>query len=57
MTEDEKLEYRNLKYIRAERGFWTPEEQERWNILHQLQGQEIMKGLKALEEKRLMMLN
>ena len=57
MTEDEKLEYRNLKYVRAERGFWTPEEQERWNYLHQLQGQEVMKGIKILEEKRMMMLN
>jgi len=57
MTEDEKLEYRNLKYVRAEQGYWTTEEQERWNHLHQLQGQEVMKGLKALEEKRLMMLN
>ena len=57
MTETEKIEFRNLKYVRAERGFWTPDEQERWNYLHKLQGQEFMKKMKTLEERRKMRLN
>jgi hypothetical protein len=57
MDNAEKIEFRNLKYVRAEQGFWTPEQEERWNYLHQLQGQEFLKKIKVLEERRLMRLN
>ncbi len=57
MTEAEKIEFRSLKYARAEQGFWTPEQQERWNYLHRLQGQEFIKKIKILEERRQMLLN
>jgi len=36
MTEEEKIEFRDLKRIRAERGFWLPEEEKRWNTLFDL---------------------
>jgi hypothetical protein len=57
MTEKEAIEFRNLKFTRAKQGFWTPEQQERWNYLHKLQGQKILNGIKILEEKRMMRLN
>ncbi len=36
MSDEEKEEFRQLKIARAERGFWTPQEQERWNYLFDL---------------------
>jgi len=57
MTPKEKEEYRALKYARAEQGFFTPEQKERWDYLHILQGREFTKKLEILEEKRLVSLN
>ena len=57
MTPEEEKEFTALKYARAEQGFFTPEQQERWNYLHELQGQKVMKLIKAMEEQRLMRLN
>lgn len=57
MSKEEQEEFRNLKYVRAERGFWTPEEQERWNYLHELQGQKTLNLIKVMDEKRKMRLN
>jgi hypothetical protein len=57
MSQEEKKEYRALKYARAEQGFFTPEQKERWDYLHILQGKEFIKKLKILEEKRLARLN
>jgi hypothetical protein len=53
MTTKENEEFTNLKYIRAERGCWTPEEQERWNILHDLKSKEFLKKIKILDEMRM----
>ena len=36
MTQEEREEFSRLKQIRAERGFWLPSEQERWNTLFDL---------------------
>lgn len=36
MSEEERAEFNQLKHTRAERGFWTPQEQERWNYLFEL---------------------
>lgn len=36
MDEKEKEEFSQLKRVRAERGFWTTQEQERWNYLFDL---------------------
>jgi len=36
MTEEEKIEFKKLKEIRAERGFWLPEEEKMWNYLFEL---------------------
>ena len=33
MSKAEKIEFSELKNIRAKRGFWLPEEQARWDIL------------------------
>jgi hypothetical protein len=57
MTEAERKEYRALKYARAEQGFFTPEQKERWDSLHILQGREFTKKIEILEEKRLARLN
>lgn len=57
MSKEEKEEYRNLKYVRAEQGFFLPEQKERWNYLHDLLGNKILKKIKILEEKRQMKLN
>lgn len=57
MTPEEREEYTALKYARAEQGFFTPQQKERWNYLHDLQGKEFLKKIKILEEKRLMRLN
>jgi hypothetical protein len=57
MSKEEKEEYRNLKYARAEQGFFLPEQKERWNYLHDLLGNKILKKIKIMEEKRQMKLN
>ena len=57
MTEAEKIEYKALKYARAEQGFFTPEQDERWDYLHILQGKEFTKKIKILDEIRLSKLN
>jgi len=61
MTEEEKKEFTELKHIRAERGFWTTEEQKRWDelfTLHSLDFKMKCKALdKVLDEKRMMRLN
>lgn len=61
MTPEQKEEFTNLKYVRAERGFWTPDEQERWNVLHDLHRAILKKQLqdldKRLDEARLSKLN
>jgi len=57
MTEAERKEYKALKYARAEQGFFTPEQKERWNYLHILQGREFTKKIEILEENRLSRLN
>jgi hypothetical protein len=36
MTPEEQQEFNELKHTRAERGFWTPSEQERWDYLFDL---------------------
>ena len=61
MTEEEKEEYRALKYARAEQGFFTVEQLIRWNILHRKHGQAVQAKLERLEkiaeEKRMAMWN
>lgn len=57
MTAEEKEEYKALKYARAEQGFFTEEQQDRWNYLHHLQGKEFLKKIKILEERRMARLN
>jgi len=57
MNEEEKKEYIALKYARAEQGFFTPEQKKRWDYLHNLQGKQVMKLIRFVEEKRLMRLN
>jgi len=49
MNEKEKEEFRNLKIIRAERGFWLPEEQSRWNILFDLHSINFKLKCKAID--------
>jgi hypothetical protein len=57
MTPEEEKEFTALKYARAEQGFFTPEQQERWNYLHKLQGDKVLRLIKIMEEKRKMRLN
>lgn len=58
MSQEEREEFISLKYARAEQGgYFTPEQKERWNYLHDLQGKEFLKKIKIMEEKRMMMLN
>ena len=57
MTPEEKEEYTALKYARAEQGYFTAEQLERWNYLHKLQGEEFLRLLKVVEEQRQMKLN
>jgi hypothetical protein len=57
MTPEEREEFTALKYARAEQGFFTPEQSERWNYLHELQGKEFLRLMKILEEKRISQLN
>jgi len=57
MTSEEEKEYTALKYARAEQGFFTPQQKERWNYLHDLQGKKFLNHIKVLEEKRQMRLN
>ena len=56
MSEEEKKEFLSLKYVRAERE-WTQEETERWNHLHKLHSQELLRLLNIMRERRLMLLN
>ena len=57
MSKEEKEEFRNLKYARAEQGFFLPEQKERWDYLHNLHGKKLLKKIKILEEIRQMKLN
>jgi len=57
MTPEEREEFRALKYVRAEQGFFTQQQQERWNYLHTLQGNEFLRLIKIAEEQRLAKLN
>lgn len=57
MTAEEEKEFTALKYARAEQGFFTPQQQERWNYLHELQAQKVMKLVKFVDEQRRAELN
>lgn len=57
MTPEEEKEFSALKDARAEQGFFTPQQQERWNYLHKLQGEKIISLMKIMEEQRMMKLN
>jgi hypothetical protein len=62
MTKEQQEEFTSLKYARAEqRGFFTPEQKERWNVLHALHGARLKKQLqdldKRMDEVRLSKLN
>jgi len=61
MTKAEKKEFTNLKHIRANNGFWTTEEQQRWDELFVLHRAVLKKKLqeldKQMDEERLMRLN
>lgn len=57
MTPEEEKEFTALKYARAEQGFFTPQQQERWEYLHDLQGKKVLRLIKVMEEKRMMRLN
>jgi hypothetical protein len=45
MTPEEEKEFTELKFIRSERGFWTDQERERWEYLHTLHGEKVIRGL------------
>ena len=52
MTREEQEEFRNLKYARAEQGgYFTAEQKERWDYLHGLHGEELLKKIKIMDEK------
>lgn len=57
MTPEEEKEFTDLKYARAEQGFFTPQQKERWEYLHKLQGEKIISLMKIMEEQRMMKLN
>jgi hypothetical protein len=61
MNEEEKKEFRDLKRVRAARGFWTDEEKIRWDELFILQRTILKKNLqdldKRMDEVRLSKLN
>lgn len=64
MTQTEKEEFRNLKYARAEQGFFTAEQKQRWDVLHGLHMASLKEKLQKLdrsmdvaEELKLMRLN
>ncbi len=58
MSEEEKKEYSALKDARAEQGgFFTPQQKKRWEFLHDLQAESVMRLIKFVEEKRKMRLN
>jgi hypothetical protein len=49
MTEQEKKEFLELKYIKAERGFWIPKEEERYYQLFDIHAADFSKKMKALD--------
>lgn len=49
MTPEEQQEFNNLKHIRAERGFWLPSEQERWNYLFDLHALDFKLKMMAID--------
>jgi len=51
MSEEEKIEFTSLKYARAEQGFWTPEQQCRWDILFVKHRSILKKKLQDLDKK------
>ena len=57
MTPEEEKEFTDLKYARAEQGFFTPQQKERWAYLHDLQGKKILRLIEIVEEKRQAALN
>ncbi len=50
MSEEEKKEFTNLKYIRAERGFFLPDEEKRYNELFDLLAISFTKKMKKLNK-------
>ena len=49
MTPQEREEFSKLKHIRAERGFWLPSEQERWNELFDLHALDFKLKMMAID--------
>ena len=49
MTPEEQIEFNELKKVRADRGFWLPSEQERWNYLFDLHALDFKLKCKALD--------
>lgn len=52
MTPEQQEEFTSLKYARAEQGgFFTPEQKERWYLLHSLHGARLKKKLQDLDKR------
>ena len=51
MTSEQKEEFTSLKYARAEQGFFTPEQKERWDLLHDLHRASLKKKLQDLDKR------
>jgi hypothetical protein len=49
MTPEEREEFSKLKFIRAERGFWLPSEQERYNELFDLHAVDFKLKMMAID--------
>ncbi len=49
MTPEEQAEFNELKRARAERGFWLPSEQERWNYLFDLHALDFKLKMMAID--------
>jgi hypothetical protein len=49
MTPEEQIEFRDLKRIRAERGFWLPQEEQRYYELFDLHALDFKLKCKALD--------
>jgi len=51
MTQEQEEEFTSLKYARAEQGFFTSEQKERWDLLHSLHGARLKKKLQDLDNR------
>lgn len=49
MSEQEKKEFDELKQIRAERGFWLPQEEQRYYELFDINAAAFTRKMKALD--------